>query len=773
MGKIKEVGLSIDYLKLYNDLNKKSEEQAEEKSIVARSTIFSLGSDPRVGTRYKASAPTITRLEVRPDNAKNPYVRIHWNVNRSDIDSGGVVGFAIFRRKLTEVERISLGGVVSFNTFAFDRISRKNKKTGTFSEERKALYNIRRGATPASVLNINLDTLKNKADARILDPNVLPDELNPDPAEFERFLADKDFEKIGYIDYTFQLANEKAKFEGGILLKGREDVRFDSGGTSVQVNNRDFATLFFDDSKVGFQEGFEYYVASVTKEIGDPLLSNFVKVLVENTAEISGPLSLIAKQVNETSIQLSVTCEPNDNVSDVLIYRRADDEISFRELARIDNITDFVSYTDTDTVYAKTYTYRVFLFNIHNVLSQPKEITVFSSAHRVLAAPRSNNLKIPIITATQDQNSDAIRIQIFPNDPNILFYELKRRDSTINERSFRSPSKLETNYGKTTGWENNKFFVEKKHEAINTERTKITFNEIVFLDSLVYKDHIYQYQVRGYDIYGNPTSYALSTVRAEGKKSLRAPINFRSKVIRGFPLRIKLTWDDDNVVSHLTSPESVFSETVETESVKIAYILQRRALGQTTYESFPLTANSFAIDEAICPDAIKFQSLKVKDDFVELQDNVDSEFDIDRADEIRRSFKLPNFLKDNGIYFYRVAAVSSLGEKSNFSPEFEVRTLQDLSAPVNFQVIVENTIISPAMAKLTWDVEPLKAKPDHWLIERRVDSPTDSFAVIGRAYFDATFLDKKVLHGNQYIYRIRSVDLLGRQSNIFETRLTL
>ncbi len=772
MAKETEIALSLDYVQLYKDIADKAEAKAvEEKKVTPRSTVFSLGSDPRVGTRYKAGTPTINRLEIHYDRMDNPYIRLKWRLNRSDIDSGGVVGFGIFRRKLTEIERVSLGSNVNYDKFAFDRLSRSNKRTGRFSEDRKAIYNIRRGATPSVVLNENLDALRQVQDARVFDPNVLPDAVSPDPAEFERFIADKDFENIGYVDYSFYTSNQKAKFEDGVVFGG---LRFDSGGTSAQTTNRDFVELTFDDIKVGLQEGFEYYVASITKEVGAPLLSNFVKVLIENLNEISPPVSLQAKQISESSIQLSISCEQNDDIAVAVIYRKADDEILFRELTTVENITDTISYVDTDVLYSKTYTYRVILVNIHGVTSLPREVTVFSSAQRLTANSRSNNLKIPIILATQDQNSDFVRIAIFPNDPNIAYYTLKRRDLSIHEKKFSVPSKLETNYGlaNESGWDTNQFFVKKEHEAISDERTRIVFEEIVFLDKTVTVGHIYQYQVRGYDLFGNGTSYSLSTVKVEGKKSLRAPINLRAQVIRGFPYRTKISWEDDNLAA-LTTFQSVFSDTAEEEPIKIAYLIQRRKLGETAYETFPLTANNFVIDEVICPDPIKFQPLLTKDDFTEKQENIIADFDVDFADRLRRSFKLPNFLKDNDVYYYRVAAVSALNEQSNFSPEFEVKTLQDLSDPINFQVAVDNAIIFPSFARLTWEIEELKARPDHWVIERRVDSPTDSFKVVGRAYLDTVFLDKKIIPGNQYIYRIKSVDVLGRQSNFFEARLAI
>ena len=134
---------------------------------------------------------------------------------------------------------------------------------------------------------------------------------------------------------------------------------------------------------------------------------------------------------------------------------------------------------------------------------------------------------------------------------------------------------------------------------------------------------------------------------------------------------------------------------------------------------------------------------------------------------------MPNFLKENEIYFYRIVAISDVGEESNATEEFKVFAIADLSDPINFSIEVLNTKVKPIIAKVSWDVEGNKSIPDYWTIERKFESQNDSFAIIGKAYVRTDFFDRNLSSGNTYIYRIKSFDAIGRESAYFETRLTI
>jgi hypothetical protein len=753
----KEISLSVDIEELEKQLTEKRDEEPSAKPFTVRSTVFSLGKDPRVGTKQQISSPSFYLIEILKDRMDNPYLFLHWRVPRSEIDAGRIVGFNVYRRRMREED--ALRKPLSFNRNAFDKLARGNKKTGKFSADRKAIYNIKRGSIPIEVLNPNLAQIKKAEESRLFGKDIPLDSPTYSQGDFDRFLSRRKFEKIAYVDYTEFIKQEKNKF--------------------LYVVDRNFAELSYKDKKVGLEETFEYYIESVSKELDDPPRSEIISVTIEDTQFVNAPSRVIAKQINENEIQLSIGIDPKEKAEKVLVYRRSEDEISFDKIIETNNVADTINIIDGDVRYNKSYVYRVFLKNIHGNLSEPKEISVFSSVQKVTPQSRSNNLKIPIISAVQDQNSDFVRITISPNDPNIAYYEIKRRDLSIYEKKFAVPSQTETNYG-GSGWAVDKFFVESSRENLSSDtntsplKTKTTFKEIIFVDDLVYKGHIYQYRTRGYDLFGNPSSYAFATVRATGKKSLRTPINIRSEVLRGFPFRVKISWDDDNVIA-FDDPQKLFDGESELEKKpnNVLYKVQRRKLGEVFYETFPTTANNFIIDEVSAIDAVNFEGKKINDTYAR-QDNVSSRDEkLKLKDDIRRAFKLPNFLKENDIYFYRIIALSKGGEESNASEEFQISTLPDLSDPIDFAAEANNTKVRPVTVKLSWITEDTKSRPDRWVIEKKFDTDNDSFSVIGTSYLVEEFFDRNVELGNTYIYRIKAFDVIGRESAYFETRLTL
>jgi len=370
----------------------------------------------------------------------------------------------------------------------------------------------------------------------------------------------------------------------------------------------------------------------------------------------------------------------------------------------------------------------------------------------------------------------------------VSFYSLERRDLTAHEKKFTVPGR---NIGESprnvlvygdTGWETNQFFVDRKRSIFEGRATqsrdflnvRAIEKEIIFTDNTVTPGHIYQYRVKGCDLFSNPSPYALVMARSTGKKDVRTPINLRSEILRGNPIRIKLSWEDDNL-STVFSASELFESLIESTSKdnKYIYRVQRRKRGEHVYETFPLSANNFFIDEVPTLDAIDLTPLKtddiyVKTENIEVEDNTIKLLD----KELHRPFGVPDFLKENDIYFYRVAAINQIRDESNYTKEFEVSTLPSLSDPVGFRVEIAKTRIRPLIAKLTWGIEVTKAKADHYVIERKFDSINDSFEVIGRSYLDTEFYDRNIKVSSSYIYRIKAVDTLQRESGFFEARLT-
>jgi hypothetical protein len=775
----KEVSFSVDLDKLDQQLEDQAEQALTdfETSFNARSTVISLGKDPRVSTRKKISAPNLTKIEVLKDGLDNPYIELHWRVPRFDVDAGGIVSFDVYRRRLSkdEIGKEFRGTKRKRNVFSrnsFDMVSKKITRRGKFSEEKKAFTEIDKDLIPAEVLNSNLTELQNSARSRtdyqmhgvktytkLASPS--PFFGGTDPREIsgriERTVLSRKFEKIGSVNYTRFLAQERKKF--------------------VFKTEREFVELSCKDKKVGYGEVFEYYVISIAKDFQQSPRSNVSKVVIENQTPIAPPASLNVFQLSETEVQLRVRADSRDNISNIIIYKRSEDDLSFKRIASVKNINNSAVIVDSTISYGKNNVYRVFVQNIHGVMSEPKEIRFVSTAQRVTPQSRSNSMKIPILTAVQDQNSDYIKITMSSNDASVFYYVLDRRDLTIYERKFSKPSKEGTNYG-GDGWESNKFYVNRERQMdSNLAVQRDVFNkfakesEIIFVDNTVQIGHIYQYRVRGFDLFGNPTPYALSIVKATGKKSIRSPINLNFEILRESPFRVKVVWDDDNLLSKYTADELFEGDPgSKREASKFIYKIQRRRQNETKYVSFPFTVNQFIVDEVAADDALAYEGRFVEEEAVPSRvQNSNVKVSEDRT----RPFEMPEFLKENDVYFYRVLAFDEEKNESNYTEEVSVSTLPRISEVVDLKVEVFNAKVVPLVARITWGIEDDKSLPDRWVVERKVDTVRDTFEVIGQAFIDTEFFDRNLTPGNTYVYRMKAIDLLGRESRLVETRLTV
>jgi hypothetical protein len=756
--------------------NPQSEQIEQEAKI--RTTSVVAGKDPRIKSKLAAQSPDFFLIEILKDGVKDPYLTLNWRMSHQDIELADIVGFNVYRRK----RRIDESQAVFFDEDAFDKIAEGSKRTGKFSQHKKAIYKIRRGLVPKSILNNNLNELEQNARSRA-KTNFNVEEPIITQSQVEKSERNE-FVKLAYVDLSVVVAKKQQK--------------------KVYVREKSFLDLTYDDKTIGYGQAFEYYITSVSKDSSESARSRTINVEIRDDVEISPPKDMFVKQVNEKQIKLSIRIEPRDQVTRAIIFRKSDEEVDFRFLGNIKGIkNNTLNLIDNDVSYTRTYTYRVFLQNIHGVVSEPKQITIYSSVQKVTPQSRSNNLKIPIINAFQDQNSDYVKIVISPNDKSIAYFELTRRDVTIHEKSFKSVSQIDSNFG-GLGWTTNKLFVSDFNGSLITSKdanlvskevgqvdinqqsanllanfaptnpllldfisTKTEKNnkEIIFIDDTVQVGHIYQYRVCGFDLAGNKSSYAFALVKAEGKKSLRSPINIRAEVLRGYPYRAKITWFDDNVeVSGTVKNPNETKFTISENDV--LYRIQRRKFDQQAYETFPLTSNKYLIDEVAASDAVSFRTNIVDATKVDVQ-NDDAFIDFD----LHRPYSIPDYVKENSVYFYRIAVISKIGLESNYSKEFKLSTLTDLSNPINITAEFETPHVKPFVVKLSWGVEKKKSRPDHWVIERKHDNPIDSFKIVGREFLNEYFLDRKVEAGERYIYRIKSVDNLGRESNYFEIRV--
>ncbi len=749
----KNISVSIDLEKLQDQLEQQREDPdyLEDEEMTARSSVIMLGNDPRIAQQH-LSTPELTYIEILKDGLHNPYLQINWQLKREDIDSGQIRHFEIYRRLKRPEDSPSFFTIDSLDRDAFESLAIKSKKVGKFSEEKKSITNIRRGLINLSNLNHNLylEEKQNEINSYLVSNKSISGYTNP----FYNNLSNYNYKKIATVDYTSFLAQERKKF--------------------LTVTDRNIATLYYRDKAIGFGDTYEYYILAVTKQLGKNTTSNSAIVTVEDFTPPHAPTSVSVKQTKETEVQVSVSFNRSSKPSRILIYKKSENIVSYAFVGELQIKGESLIFTDSDILYGKNYSYRIFVQNIHGIISDPAQVDFFSSVHKVTAESKYNTLKIPILSAVQDQNSDFIKISIFPNDALISYYLLERRDMTNKEKKFISPSRDTNGYG-GDGWINNKLFVTKRYEDIQSTPgnsfSKVTFDQILFLDDTVQLDHIYQYRVRGYDLFGNGSSYSFSLVSTSGKKSVRNPINVRRETLRGFPLRYKILWDDDNVVANLQQKDP-FTET--TIKASIVYRAQRRRIGENVYESFPLTANNFIVDEVVSADPVDFENQRLPSNQFSRESSLDvTEAEYEETSKLRRAFGMPNFVLEGDTYFYRIIALNKAGEQSNATDEFKITAVSELSEPIDFGVESLNTKVRPLIVRLFWDVNSTKAFPDYWTIERKADTSNEDFRQIGNSYIQLQYFDFNVDPGHTYIYRIRSYDSIGRVSDSVEARISL
>lgn len=683
--------ISLDLKKLAFAVTEQIKPPQEIKTPSIRSTIFSIGSDSRVGS-VQLSTPNLFLIEILRDSLKQLYIRINWKIPRFDIDSGKIIGFNVYRRRLSTFFDKKL------TSKQFEKLTANLKKNGEFSEQKKGIFNVKRGTIPQNSLNSNIKIQENQEDAGFSLPKV------------------NNFEKIAFVDYTQFIGKEKLK-------------------TVFSVDSENIS-IFYEDLTVGLGEEYDYFVSAVSSYLEETFQSETIHVFVEDNEQISPP-EVLVKQINENSILLNVTYKKQDQIDDVIIYRQEiDNDSLFVKIAELKDV-DFsaASFLDEKAFFGKEFIYRIFVRNIHGVLSPPKEIKFFSSTN--IQKSQSNNIRQPVFNAIQQKN--IARLVISPNDTKILFYKIDRRDLFIDERKFIVPSKETNGYG-GNGWSSNQIF----YDRINPV-------PVEFIDDTVSAGHVYQYRIAGEDRFGNKSSNSYQTIEIIKQELLKSPINIGIQTLRENPLRIKLTWDDANEYTGGVIP---------------LFEIHRRT-GHNSFASFPLTENRFLIDEVYTDDAVQFSRDKIDDIYVPSPDKI-----IQKKQFTGRSNGILDFLKENLFYFYRVKVLTSEGSFSPFSEEMKLSTFQSLASPINFIAVNENPKIKPITVHLSWDIQQNKFLPDRFIIQRKTDNVNDVFANIGNAYFENEFFDRNIRSGN-YLYRIKSMDASGRETDFIETRISV
>ena len=705
----------------------------EEKKNIDNSfkiTTVSAGTDPRITTnRTSVPSPDLFNFNLNGLDTYNPTVFLEWVVSKEDFDIYKIKGFNVYRRMIQS--DFSLFGKNLGDRFSLDKISKYNTQKGKFSSGNKSLMVANTSIIPMSVLNFNLndenETLKagqfsdlGEKDTTSRRKNISSYKGDYNTKSNSRsFKKNKSiFRKISFINYDKFLNSEKNK----------------------QVFVSDLKSVFchYEDNTVRFGDTYEYYVCAILEDGTQTSKSNIVKMFIINNQQIAKP-DIKLKLIKNNFVNISILCNDKDNIYKSIIYKRVEGENNFKKIEEIKNTTNTMNFIDKDIVHGLKHYYRVFLENVNNIVSQPVDLDVLVNVDNEKSSLKF--LKTPVLSVVQDKSSQIVKITIFPNDLNVFYYSLKRRDLTTFEKDFVIPSFDNNNFGAESDWGDGLFIINKEQypikskilETINEKKdldsiTVPAWNDvspIVFMDNFVHIGHIYEYLLCGHDISGNRTSLIIKRIKIEETKKLNTPINLASKTLQDNPLKIEISWENNN-------PD---------QDGELLYLLQRRKDGSDKYLSFPVKKDNTFTDEQ-APEGKKRPDI------------------------------LPPYLEINSIYYYKVATI--LKEDLNieniknvdFSDEIKVSTFLPLSIPVNFKISYESNIF-PKYVKLSWDKVDLKKSfpVDHWSIQRKEDNSSDIFKTISNVYLNNYYLDDDIEKNKKYIYKIFSVDVLGRLSN--------
>ena len=122
----KDVNFHLDIDKLNENLERK-EIEAPPAKVGVRTTIFSMtNGDQRVGNQPIVSTPDLFLLKILKDGLQNPYVELFWRIPRADVERDNIVGFEIYRKKISvegffKETRRDLNSIKNFSSFGFDR----------------------------------------------------------------------------------------------------------------------------------------------------------------------------------------------------------------------------------------------------------------------------------------------------------------------------------------------------------------------------------------------------------------------------------------------------------------------------------------------------------------------------------------------------------------------------------------------------------------------------------------------------------------------------
>ncbi len=637
--------------------------------------------------------------------------------------------------------------------------------------------------------------LKSLRNIQLQNPDIVR-ELSENNSTTKKNLNGKDVKA----DHTAQFSDRDSSI---VIDKSNKSEYKEIAFLSIENVSKNvigkYVEFSFEDTSILYGRSYNYFFQTVDKNLNESVRSRIVNVSIDGL-RIPSPPDKITGFIVENSISLSMfssdlLVEKFEILKkDLGIVSLKDREIDSVVVSSMDGFTtinqkktiqqnDFIVigesinglkngsiFYDRNIIPGRRYVYRVYVVDIFgNKSSDPKEIEVFVPDQR----HKNVDLLKPNILVEVDAFTGKCGLTLRCSDPRVEFLFLSRKDFTVNQQTFVPPGQISAiKMGNPISFRGPRSF-EDIH-LVDGNRG-IAWNgvfenkgtDIRFIDFTSRIDHTYQYQVYGVDRFGNSTSHETSNkIFVSRRPVLNTPLNLTGSLRigdNGDVQGIDLKWKQGDIDT--TSEERLGSRsTLEDNSVKSLFQLERKKKGEEQWLEFPLIEESSFFDQVSSPNTIA---------------------------PIYR----PPLLEKSDTYMYRVQTFQSGGFISNFSPSIQINFEAPVSLPGNFRALPSDSKVRPFYVFLTWTSDVFSGVIDHWEIQRAeinnfaaakfgsnssLDFKKLDFTLLKKIYRESSrfnsmeldsfrnnqnssrshrYIDTEIVLGNSYFYRICSVGI--------------
>ena len=480
----------------------------------------------------------------------------------------------------------------------------------------------------------------------------------------------------------------------------------------------------FIDESVGYGKGYRYYVNSIDRDMVESVRSQIVDITIEGLRIPERPKRVFSYNVSG-GVSLNIIVD-DQLVEKFEVFRREDVLAFAKQLRRYSlNVSDMngfntnssivnigqngfikigegmntskgqgASFFDREVRPGLKYLYRIYSVDIFgNKSESPYEVSIYVPS----PSAKPNELTKPTLTAEVDAKTNKAKLTFKCTDTRVKNLFLARRDLTIGQKAFTAPGQVNfIKFGSPKAGEGARHFedVLLRGENKDTSWTGMFENNqdgVVYTDTTVHQDHIYQYSIYGVDLYGNSTPHDIcKPFMIVNRAMISTPVNLEAEVVQGPNFSVggvRLTWQEGNV--DVPSEDVIGNQSSLSDSnVRTLYQIERKKVGEERWIEFPLVSELRFFDPS--KSSLGLQKPEFR----------------------------PELVETNQTYIYRVKAMQTGSFVSNYSDFVEIFAALQISPPSNFRVRSADAKVSPFYVVLNWDTDNQSGVVDKWEIER-------------------------------------------------------